>query len=102
MRKAALNKSGVYFKFSAKSRAEFTAEHTAIAANYIVRSAESLPFFVHHQLSTVHARNIQTYKERLSEGILTELTGMKGMDSPSQVHARDGQNTFSTGAPLTG
>ena len=43
-RKATLNKSGVYSKFSAKSRAEFTAEHTAIAASYIVQPAGNLPF----------------------------------------------------------
>ena len=32
--KAALDKSGAYFKFSAKSRPKFTAEHSAIAASY--------------------------------------------------------------------
>ena len=33
----------------------------------------------------MHELNIRTYKERSSEGILTELTGVKGMDSPSQA-----------------
>ena len=68
MRKATLDKSGVY----KKGRAEFTAEYTAIAASYIVRPVWKFAVFV-YQISAVHARNIRTYRERLSEGILTEL-----------------------------
>ena len=69
-RKAALDKSGAYSKFSAKSRAEFTAEHTAIAASYGGLLEVCL---VVYQKSPIHARNIRIYRERLSEGILTEL-----------------------------
>ena len=59
-RKATLDKSGAYSKFSAKSRAEFTAEHTAaIAASYICGLLE-IAIFV-HQISAVHAQNIRTY-----------------------------------------
>ena len=40
-----LDKSGAYSQFSAKSTAEFTAGHTAIAASYIVRLAGEVCHF---------------------------------------------------------
>ena len=48
--KAALDKSGAYSKFSAKSIAEFIAEHTAIAASYIARPAGEVCHFVYQIL----------------------------------------------------
>ena len=58
--KATLDKSGAYSKLSAKSRAEFTAEH-GIAATC---SAACWKFAIFVYQISAHARNIQTYRER--------------------------------------